>query len=56
MCEAATKMYQSCQLGPSRKGGAFLNLYTFGGLVVLVLVLVKIASGETVCEDDSSVY
>ncbi len=35
--------------------GGLLNLYIFRGLVLLVLVLVvKIASGETVCDDDSS--
>ena len=39
-------------LGPSPRGG-LLNLYTFRGLVLLVLV-VKIASGETVCDHDSS--
>ncbi len=39
-------------LGPSRRG-AFLVLYV-GGLFVLVLVLVQIASEETVCDDDSS--
>ena len=36
-------------LGPSRRGGAFLNLYTFRGLVLcLVLVLLVVKTGETV--------
>ncbi len=41
---------------PLPVGGAFLNLYTFHGLVLVVLVVlvvVKIPSGETVCDDDS---
>ena len=45
-------------LGPSRKGGGFLNLYTFRGLVlvlVLGLVLVLVVKiGKTVSADDSS--
>ncbi len=42
------------KLGPSRKGGGFLNLYTFRGLVLVVLVVLVVKIGETLSSDDSS--
>ncbi len=41
------------ELGPSRKGGAFLDLYMFRVLLLLLLLPV-IQTGETVSADDSS--
>ncbi len=41
-------------LGPSRRGGGLLNLYTFQVLLVLVLLLGFKIYGETVFADDSS--